>query len=312
MEFLQLLRGLRCPVLNWIMQALTWLGEETVFMVVALVLYWCVSKWKGIYILTTGFLGTILNQFLKLVFRIPRPWTVDESIIVPSAKSGASGFTFPSGHTQGIVGTAGGIARFTKDRRVRIGAIVLIALVAFSRMYLGAHYPSDVGVSLVTGAILVFAIWPVVRKAEQDPKVMYVFLGVMSLIAAGYLLFVCLFPFPAEVAGMDPEEVQACYASGTKNAWTLFGSLLGLIVAYTLDLKKLHFEEKAPFWGQVGKIVLGLAGIMAIRLGLSKLFALISDGLYWNAVRYFIMVIFGGAVWPMTFPFWQRVGARNK
>ena len=87
MEFLQLLKDLRFPVLNWIMQVLTWCGEETVFMMTALILFWCVDKWKGYFILATGFLATIFNQFLKLVFRIPRPWTVDESIIVPSVGS---------------------------------------------------------------------------------------------------------------------------------------------------------------------------------------------------------------------------------
>ena len=310
MEILKALESIRFPALDRIMQGFTSCGEELVFMAVALILFWCVDKWKGYFILAAGFLGTILNQFLKLVFRVPRPWTVDESIIVPSAKSGASGFTFPSGHMQNAIGTYGGITLVTKDRRIRIGAIVLIALVGFSRMYLGAHYPLDVGVSLFTGLAVLFAVYPVIRKAEQSPKLMYLFLGCMTLIAVAYVLYASLSRFPAEVAGMDPEEVQACYSSGIKNGWTLLGSLLGLIVSYTVDLKKLHFEEKAPFWGQVLKIVLGLAGIMAIRLGLSKLFGLISDDLWWNAPRYFCMVVFAGSFWPMTFPYWQKIGKR--
>ena len=312
MEFLKLLQGIRFPVLNWIMQAITYCGEETVFMVVAIILFWCVDKWKGYYILSVGFLGTLLNQFLKLVFRVPRPWTVDESIIVPSAKEGASGFTFPSGHTQGAVGTFGGIARFSKDRRIHIAAIVLIVLVAFSRMYLGAHYPSDVAVSLVTGVILVFALYPVLQKGKQSPRFMYGFLAVMILLAAAYVLYANLARFPAEVEGMKADEVQECYRSGAKNGYTLLGSLLGMVIAYTVDLKKLHFEEKAPLLGQILKVVLGLACVMAIRIGLSKFFALISDALYWNAVRYFCMVVFTGAVWPLTFPLWQKVGAKEK
>ena len=310
MEFLQLLKDLRFPVLNWIMQVLTWCGEETVFMMTALILFWCVDKWKGYFNLATGFLGTIFNQFLKLVFRIPRPWTVDESIIVPSAKGGATGFTFPSGHTQNAVGTFGGIARSFRDKRIRIGAVVLIVLIAFSRMYLGAHYPSDVAVSLVTGTILIFALYPVIQKAKQSPRFMLGFLAAMALIAAAYVAFVSLYPFPAEVAGMQAEEIQACYASGAKNGYTLLGAVLGLIVSYVVDLNRLNFQEKAPFWGQVLKVVLGLAGILAIRMGLSKLFGLISDALFWNTLRYFCMVVFAGVVWPMTFPFWQRIGRR--
>ena len=65
MDFLLFLKdNLRFPLLNWVMQAVTYCGEETVFMVVALILFWCVDKWKGYFILAVGFLGTILNQFL--------------------------------------------------------------------------------------------------------------------------------------------------------------------------------------------------------------------------------------------------------
>ena len=116
--------------------------------------------------------------------------------------------------------------------------------------------------------------------------------------------------FPATVAGMKDEEVQACYVSGQKNGFTLLGALLGLIVSYTVD-RKVNFREQAPLPGQILKVVLGLAGILAIRVGLSKLFGLISDGLYWNAVRYFVMVVFAGCVWPLTFPTWQKIGAKK-
>lgn len=317
MDVLQFLSRLRFPVLNWIMQGITYLGEETVFMVVAIVLFWCVDKWKGYFILAVGFLGTLVNQFLKLVFRVPRPWTVDENIIVPSAKAGATGFSFPSGHTQNAVGTFGGISVFTKHKWLRIVCIVLVVLIGFSRMYLGAHYPSDVAVGLVSGLIMIFALYPILRRAEKSPKVMYGFLAVMVLLAVAYVLYVNLTDFPATVKGVEDAEVQECYQHGIKNGFSLLGSLLGLVLAYTVDLKKIHFNEKAPFWGQVLKAVLGLALILGIRFGLSKLFEsellpCFRGQLWWSAVRYFCMVAFAGAVWPLTFPIWQRVGTKQK
>ena len=59
-------------------------------------------------------------------------------------------------------------------------------------------------------------------------------------------------------------------------------------------------------------VVLGLVLIVILRAGLKKLFGLISDGLYWNALRYCAMVTFAGAVWPRTFKFWAKVGAKRK
>ena len=303
-SFLQQLAKLRFPLLNWIMQLVTFLGEETVFMVVAIVLFWCVDKWKGYFILSVGFVGTIFNQFLKLVFRVPRPWTFDEKLIVPSARDGASGYSFPSGHTQNAVGTYGGIACFSKQRWLRITCLALIVLIAFSRMFLGAHYPSDVLVALLIGVVLVIVMYPILRRAKEEPRVMYAFLGVMLLIAVGYLLYVKLWNFPADV---DRDN----YASGLKNAYTLLGCLLAMIVDYTVDLRKIRFKEQAPLPGQILKVVLGVAGVLAIRMGLSWLFGKISGHLFWNAIRYFCMVVFAGVVWPMTFPLWQRIGAKK-
>ncbi len=304
LSFLQQLANIRFQPLTWLMQLITYLGEETIFMVVAIVLFWCVDKWKGYFLLSVGFLSTILNQFLKLVFRVPRPWTYDEKLIVPSAKEGASGYSFPSGHTQNAVTTFGGIARSFRQRWLRITGIVLVLLIGFSRMYLGAHFPSDVLVGLLIGAVLVIAFYPILNRAKDEPRVMYAFLCVMLAISVGYVLFVKLWSFPADI---DRDN----YNSGLKNGYTLLGCLLAMVVDYTVDLKKLHFSEKAPLAGQICKVVLGIAGVLVIRIGLSKLFGLISDHLFWNAIRYFCMVIFAGIVWPLTFPFWQKVGAKK-
>ena len=311
MDILKVLEGIRFPLLDKLMQAVTFLGEETVFMAVAIFLFWCVDKWRGYYVLSVGFIGTVLNQWLKLIFRVPRPWVKDPSFtVVESAKSGATGYSFPSGHTQNAVGTYLGVARTTKRNWLRWVMAVLALLVGFSRMYLGAHFPSDVGVALVMGVALVFALHPVLERAKQSAKYMYGFLGCMTLLALAYLAYLLLYPFPAEVRIMDPVTQISNYDEGLKNAYTLLGCLLGLIVSYTAD-RRFDFSEKAPLPGQICKLVLGLAIIIGIRVVLKKVFGLISDGYYWNALRYFCMVVFAGAIWPRSFPFWARVGAKK-
>ena len=106
MEFLYTLENIRIPVLNEFMLAITTMGEETAFLVIALVLFWCVDKYIGYYTLSVGFVGTIANQFMKLWFRIPRPWELDSNFtILEQAREGATGYSFPSGHTQSAVGT---------------------------------------------------------------------------------------------------------------------------------------------------------------------------------------------------------------
>ena len=77
MKLLYALQEIRNPALDAVLQLVTRLGEETVFMVVAIVVFWCISKKGGYYLLSVGFLGTVVNQWLKIVFRIPRPWVLD-------------------------------------------------------------------------------------------------------------------------------------------------------------------------------------------------------------------------------------------
>ena len=82
MALLYWLECIRTPVLDFFFSAVTHLGAELVFMVLAVVLYWCVSKAQGLYLLAVGCLGMTLNQFLKLAFRIPRPGIRDPNFTI--------------------------------------------------------------------------------------------------------------------------------------------------------------------------------------------------------------------------------------
>ena len=124
-------------------------------MAAAIIVFWCVSKSCGYYMLTVGFVGTIVNQFLKLVFRIPRPWVKDPDFqIVESARAEATGYSFPSGHTQNVFASFGCLGRWTKRAWLRVVCALLIVVTAFSRMYLGVHTPLDVGVAFLMAAAL--------------------------------------------------------------------------------------------------------------------------------------------------------------
>lgn len=164
MSFLYLLESIRCGFSDALFLVITALGEEVAFMAIAIAVFWCFSKKEGYYILSVGFVGTTINQILKLCFRIPRPWVIDPNFTpVEGAVEEATGYSFPSGHTQSSVGTFGSLALFTKHRWLRIVCIVLCVLVPFSRMYLGVHTPLDVFVSVAIALALIFGLRPVIN-----------------------------------------------------------------------------------------------------------------------------------------------------
>ncbi len=307
MEFLYLLEGIRNSVLDAFFSVITLFGEETLFMAFGMIVFWCIDKYQGYYLLCTGFFGTVVNQFLKMLFRVPRPWVKDPSFtIVESAKEAAGGYSFPSGHTQTSVGLYGGIARWNKIKVLRIIAVALCVLVPFSRLYLGVHTVADVLVSVCLSLVLVFVGYPIFKKAAESPKVMYTVLTVLTLIMVGYLLFVCLYNFPASVYS---EQNIHNLESARKNGFTLLGCLVGLIVAYTADIKFMHFTTKAVWWAQIIKAVVGIALVIAVKEGLrTPLEMLFGNPLAARSVRYFLMVIAGGVLWPLTFKRFSKLG----
>ena len=303
MAFLYLLEDLRVPVLNEFMSAITYLGDETAFLVVALILMWCVDKRTGYYVMSVGFLGTIANQFMKLWFRIPRPWVLDpEFTILEQAREGASGYSFPSGHTQSSVGTFGSIAYTTKHRWIRILSLLAVVLVPFSRMYLGVHTPLDVVVAAVMALILIFGLRPVILG--KNKQVFPVFLVVMVAVSVAFLAFVELFPFPADI---DPHNME----SGLKNAYTLLGSILGMCLVYIADEKWLHFEVKAVWWAQILKVAIGLGIVLLVKSGLKAPLDYVFGALIGRAVRYFLIVIVAGIVWPISFSLFTKLGNKE-
>jgi len=303
MELLYVLEGLRTPVGDAFFSLITHLGEETLFIVAGLLVFWCIDKWEGYYLLSVGLTGTVINQFLKLWFRVPRPWVKDPSFtIVESARAEATGYSFPSGHTQSSVGVFGSAARWHRQKAVRLVCILLCVLVPLSRMYLGVHTPADVGVSVVVALALVFGLYPVIRKAADSPRTMRTLLACMVALAAGYLAFVSLYPFPADV---DVSNLS----HGTKNAYTMLGCMLGVWAVYEVDSRWTRFDTEAPLPGQICKLALGLGLLLVIKIGAkAPLQALFTNDYLADGLRYFLMVVFAGCVWPRTFPLWKKIG----
>ena len=306
MEFLKWLQAQRTPLLDSVFSGITHLGEETFFIVVGILFFWCISKREGYFLLSTGLVGTVLNQFLKLLCRIPRPWVLDETFaIVESARAEATGYSFPSGHTQMAAGLYGGIARWHRGW-VRVIGIILALLIAFSRLYLGVHTPLDVGVGLLMAAALVLVLYPMMHKVTENERLMRILLGSMVLIAAGNLAYVTLYPFPADV---DAENL----AHGLKQAYTTLGSLTGLLIAFEIERRYIRFDTKAVWWVQIIKAVLGLVLLLAIKEGLKiPLRAILGTHHLGDGIRYFCLTVFAGCVWPLSFQRLNKLSSKGK
>lgn len=308
MGFLRLLESVRVPALDALFSGITYFGDELAFLALALLLFWCVDKRTGYYVFVVGLFGTLANQFLKITCRIPRPWVLDPDFtIVEAARAAATGYSFPSGHTQNAVGTFGAIALQTKQRWVRWACIALLLLVPFSRMYLGVHTPLDVGAALAIGGVLVLALYPVMEEADRRPWVLTWVIAFMVVCSGAFVAYLYLRGDTGATA-----EDAANYASALSNGWKFVGATLGLLATNVLDRKYIRFETQAVWWAQLIKLAVGFGLLLAIRAGLKAPLIALCGGAAEIAggIRYLLIVLFAGCVWPLTFWGFSRLGRR--
>jgi len=171
-------------------------------------------------------------------------------------------------------------------------------------MYLGVHTPLDVGVAFVMALIIAGVFFPIMKRTDDSPRLMTSILLVMLLVNLLYWSYVTFYSFPADI---DQHNLY----SGTKTAYTLLGCLIGLLAARAIDEKYLHFEVKAVWWAQILKVALGLGICMGVKSGLKPLLHLFLSEHYATAIRYGLMVFVAGAVWPLTFPWFAKLGKKN-
>lgn len=131
------------PVMDFIMKFLTYSIEYGETALVVFIVMMCIKKMRktGFAVLVATLSVLLFGELiLKHLIRRPRPFIINGAIeLIIKAPSG---FSFPSCHTAICVAMATAIFLFHK--RLGIIAYIYAALVAFSRMYLYVHYPSDI------------------------------------------------------------------------------------------------------------------------------------------------------------------------
>ena len=335
LPFLDTLANARVGFLTKVFNLITYLGDEKLFVVIALIVLWCFSKRGGLYMLTVGFSASSIGQTLKGLFRVARPWNLGDKPFTGAdtiAKSGypadggliskimnklgdaADGWSFPSGHTLISVGTYGSMAAWFRNKWIRIIGILLALLIPFTRLYLGVHTPVDILGGALLALALVLILKPVFAS-DGNGRIRAVLIG--NIVLTALLLGLTYLVRPAELAGED----AANYASGIKNLWQLIGATLAVWLAFEADEGWLHYPTKAVWWAQLLKIAGGCVIVLALQMGIQKVLGYSSKELtpdnmtkmgYIACLANFVAMGAGTILWPMTFKWFSKLGYKGK
>ncbi len=285
-NFLKALSKIRTPFGDTLVQLITRLGEEVIVLGVICLLYWCINKDSAYKLGMIFFASGMLVQGLKVSFRIERPWVIDPTFSpVESAKSGATGYSFPSGHTQSATSLYGYFALNSRKKAYTVIFIAVVLLVGFSRMYLGVHTFYDVLVSLAVSTAVLLLINRFYDKFANGERDL-----IVAAVLGGVSVLLCIYSYVLAKAGaVDIKQINDCFKSG--------GAGLGFAIGFYLERKYIKFDTYAPkVWMQVIKFVIGVAGALLFK----SILKLISPGnLTVDFVRYFITVMWVLVVYPI-------------
>lgn len=149
--------NLRCGVFDFLMPVISALGNGGAIWLVAAAALMCFKKYRryGVLLLLGLAAGVMVgNVCLKNIVARPRPCWLDTTVQLLIRNP--ADYSFPSGHT--LSSTIAAAVRTSADRRFGYAAIPLAALIAFSRLYLYVHFPSDIIGAVCIGLLLAFAV----------------------------------------------------------------------------------------------------------------------------------------------------------
>lgn len=158
-----------CSFLDTFFSLITRLGDGGIFWIILAIVLLCFRKTRraGVAMAVALIIGLcVTNLGIKPLAARIRPYVVDPSIslIIPPE----SEFSFPSGHTSTSFECAFVLAWY--HRKAGIAAIVLAAVIAFSRLYLMVHYPTDVLAGIVIGALVAAASCVIGNRIVKKTK----------------------------------------------------------------------------------------------------------------------------------------------
>jgi len=253
----------------------------------------------------TVFFSIGINSILKVMIGRLRPFQVDDSILNLRPETSAS-YAMPSGHTQSASTTFFGLAYFFKKKWLLIAAFITTFLVAFSRMYIGVHYLTDVLVGGLLGITIVYLFNYFLNKVV-NPHRIYRVIGILAFVAFILLMIIEIIKTDFLVASYFYHQLETISK--------MIGAMIGFVIGVEIEKKFIHFEIHRDIKKNILRFVLGIIVVFAIQYILSELFSYVINSdqlttqsyavvilaLFLDFIRYALMVIIGIGIYPAIF-----------
>ncbi len=280
MKFFQ---SLSSPFLDILMNGMTMLGEETIFIIIITFLVWNSSKKRGFAIFSSLAVSLLAMGFIKAIVRAPRPFQVLQEIEGKRLQT-ATGYSFPSGHTTGAAAFYSAVSVTYRKRLLSILCAAAILLVGLSRMYLGVHWPIDVfaGLALgITGSTLLLPRFERMWENKVQLKRFTLFSGTI-FVGLAFILMILLESDLADAVGFtDVMKLLILTGSG--------------YLGFYLSQKNVPYSTDGSRGKKWGRFAIGIIVLLAIQ-GVK---AILPDTALFGLMRYLLTGIWITYLFPL-------------
>lgn len=281
MDYLYFLQQLRDGTPKLINDAVLFISEFVAGvwgLALLALIYWCISKRAGIMLLMSFSLSQVVNNIVKNILCVERPFLKDDRLTpyVP-----VKGYSFPSGHTMMAASFYGGVAVWQRKRKWLVGICIFMMLfTAFTRNWLGAHTLQDVAVGILLSCGLVALNCFILREVDKHPeRDLWVLAGALLLC----IVFCILNPNGMRPAGM-------------------YG---GVMIGWFIERRFINFKNEGTLLFRAAAFALGFGVIgLLYKLLLPAVFAPMGSsvgGMFIDLITFSVLT----AGWPAVIKFAQ-------
>lgn len=269
LEILRHIQSIANPFFDFLFQLITMCGEQIVLISIISIIYWALDKKFGEYIAYSVLTSVLLNNAVKDIFKMKRP--IGEEGIRTLREKTATGYSFPSGHTQSSASFYGAMAIYLKKKAMYIIATIMIILIGFSRLYLGVHYPKDVIVGGILGVLTSLICYKLYNTFENK----------MLLYVITFIVFI-----PALTFAHSADFIKG------------MGTYLGFVIGMYIEKKYVNFSIEGSTTVKVIRVLLGILILLVLQVGLKAIFP--SETIF-SFIRYALISFVGIGIYPMIF-----------
>ena len=269
--------------------------------VLCVIIFWTVDRILGYWVIINTVSGLFINNVIKLTACVYRPWIRWQELDPPEkAIETATGYSFPSGHTQIASSFFGSCAMSARKDHKAVSAfcIAVILLTAFSRNFLGVHTLTDVLTSILISAVMIAVNARLFERVRTDRSLLIKLLAAGCAAAVLAIIYFTIKTYPMDYLDgdliVDPAEMK-------NDGYAAAGAFLGTLAGAYIEIRHVRFTTEGTLPVRILRVICGLPFVLVLMFVLKKPIYSIAGTAAGHVIIYTVLTLYIIAGYPAVF-----------